>query len=121
MAMSAVIRRGSWLAMLAGVTLLALAAWVATAGLAHADPATVSIASANVASDGSTTVGITVNPGTGETVGTATIDVSYDATNVSATACTPVATCNTAYGADTVNTTCKVPPQGCITAQILYT
>jgi hypothetical protein len=94
-------RRGSRLALLTGASLLALLAWIAVAGLAHADPADVSVGSASVAPGGSATVGITVSPGAGETVGAASIDVSYSA-EVSPTACTPVATCNITFGPNTV-------------------
>ncbi len=104
MRMTSVMRRGSRLALLAGASLLALAAWVAVAGLAHANPAAVSVGSASVALGESATVGITITPGAGETVGSAGINVSYDAA-VSPTACTPVATCNITYGANTVRLT----------------
>ncbi len=101
MRMTSVMRMGSRLALLAGASLLALLAGVAVAGLAHADPAVVSVGSASVAPGDSATVGITVSPEAGETVGSASIDVSYSA-EVSPTACTPVATCNITFGPSTV-------------------
>jgi hypothetical protein len=65
---------------------------------AAANPATVVLTAdpSSIAPGGTTTVHVTVNPASGELVGHVTANLTYDETQLTATACTPVATCNTA-------------------------
>src|SRR3972149_6857898 len=114
---TSVMRRGSWLALLAGATLLALAGWLAVGRPAQANPATVSIGSVTVVPNGSATIGITLTPGTGETVGALTLDVAYSGAVVTPTACAaPGGVCNTAYAPATVRFALASP--GGLTGQV---
>ncbi len=83
-------RRGSWLALLAGATLLALAGWLAVTGLARADVSSLGIGSATVEPGDEVTLNVSAvatDPG----VGAYTVDVVYDGSLVDATACTSAA------------------------------
>ena len=85
-----VTRRGSWLALLAGATLLALAGWLAVTGVARADVSSLGIGSATVEPGDDVTLNVTAvatDPG----VGAYTVDVVYDGVLVDATACTSAA------------------------------
>ena len=67
-------------------------------GSASANPASVALSAdpASIAPGGTTTVHLTVNPASGESVGHITAAIAYDESQLTATACTPVATCNLA-------------------------
>jgi len=94
------LRKAWWWA--AAAALVSGGLWLALAGRAAADPATVTVGSASGAPGTSVTVNITVTPGAGETVGALTLQVTYDATRLSVTGCNPAATCNPNWGPNTV-------------------
>ena len=93
---------GGWLALLVGAALLSvLGGWLAVASLTQATFHPLGIESKTVAPGGTVTVNVTsvaLAPG----IGAYTIDVVYDGTKISATACTSAAgPCNTAFATNT--------------------
>ncbi len=100
-------RRLLWLPLtLTGIVLLALMGWLAAVNVAQAAVSSVSIDSATVAPGGSAAVNVTAvatTPG----IGAYTIDVVYDDSLVTATACTsnPAGLCNAAFAPNTVRFT----------------
>ena len=76
--------------MLAGATLLALAAWLVATGSARADVTALGIGSATVEPGDEVTLNVTAQA-TDSGIGAYTVDVVYDGALVSATACTSAA------------------------------
>ena len=64
--------------------------------------AKVTVGNAFVAQGATTTVGVIVSAGGGNSVAALTVDISYDASLVSAIGCTPPAVCNPSFGPNTV-------------------
>ena len=80
--------------MLAGATLLALAAWLVATGSARADVTSLGISSEIVDLGGEVVLNVTAQA-TDPGIGAYTVDVVYDGALVSALACTSVGPCNT--------------------------
>ena len=108
------------------IALVAVGAWLATAGRVGAEPATISVGSASGFRGDEVTVGVTVTPAPGELVGAFTIDLVYDGSRLDVVGCTPEAVCNTAFAVNTVRWSAANPagfsgPVGTVTFRILPT
>ncbi len=102
MIMTNVVSKGLLAAIAASA--LALVAAFLLVSSASAASATVSASAdpASIEPGGSTTVTISVTPEGSETVGGVVYNVTYDEAELTATGCTPAATCNTAFAAGKV-------------------
>jgi hypothetical protein len=77
---------------------LAIVAGLLIVGSASANPGSVALSAdpAAIAAGGTSTVHLTITPASGESIGHVTASIAYDETKLTASACTPVATCNLA-------------------------
>ncbi len=102
MIMTNVVSKGLLAAIAASA--LALVAAFLLVSSASANPATVSASAdpASIEAGGTTTVTISVTPEGSEAVGGVVYNVTYNEAELTATGCTPAATCNTALAAGTV-------------------